>query len=560
MALHPVVERRIWDRCVDVFSSRIFVLAAGLCLVALAVFWTSRPIEDLDIWWHLKTGQWICQHHAVPRTDIFSYVLAGKPWVTFEWLSQVFLYKAWSWGGPMGLFILRQSLAAALFAILFVLGGSAGLPTMAILLLGLPLASTGIMERPQMFDYLFALSCRALMPRFLSARRPWAAGAALILIHLLWSNLHGGACVVGLIIMGVYAFSYLWSGDFKTAVKAAGLGALAFLACFVNPHGYRIFTQLLGTWFDPAQHWVLEWKPLAAGTPQFDLQCAYAACLIFAGFRLKGAQRTIAIILAVGFAFVAGFRSARNVPLAFFITVPDLLAAGVLFWKEKPARAAQIFLPLALASLLICPSLIQWVYPGEISPNPITKEWASGVCDFIEREDLPGRMYNDYIIGGYLIWRLGPQRQVFVDGRSLEYGAVMMDAIARISRREGFEALDRVYHFDYLVFQQRPDDRLLYLDNDPDWACVYFDDGGLVYAHRRRAARATAAKLGYRYLRPNERFFNYLAPYAADPIKAKAALKEIDRSIADAPPWLSRNGRSTRLSLMQLISQVGRIP
>src|SRR5207249_11491916 len=44
------------------------------------------PIDDPDIWWHLRTGQWIIEHHWVPATDPFSAYGMGKPWVAYGWL------------------------------------------------------------------------------------------------------------------------------------------------------------------------------------------------------------------------------------------------------------------------------------------------------------------------------------------------------------------------------------------------------------------------------------------------------------------------------------------
>jgi hypothetical protein len=32
----------------------------------------TRLAVDTDTWWHLRTGQWIVEHCAVPHTDPFS--------------------------------------------------------------------------------------------------------------------------------------------------------------------------------------------------------------------------------------------------------------------------------------------------------------------------------------------------------------------------------------------------------------------------------------------------------------------------------------------------------
>ena len=70
------------------------VLYAAPALVCLY----SISIADPDIWWHLRTGEWIAQHHAVPHTDQFSVFGTGKPWSAYSWLFELGvlkLYQRW---------------------------------------------------------------------------------------------------------------------------------------------------------------------------------------------------------------------------------------------------------------------------------------------------------------------------------------------------------------------------------------------------------------------------------------------------------------------------------
>src|SRR3970040_255321 len=61
------------------------VTAITLCAIfAMA----ARVSVDTDTWWHLRTGQWIVEHHAVPQTDPFSYTRAGAEWKIPGWIGQ----------------------------------------------------------------------------------------------------------------------------------------------------------------------------------------------------------------------------------------------------------------------------------------------------------------------------------------------------------------------------------------------------------------------------------------------------------------------------------------
>ena len=69
--------------------------------------------DDPDYYWHLMTGKYIFEQHALPHSDIFSYTQFGKPWVLHEWLFQVALYAVYEWLGQVGV-----NLAATLLGLL----------------------------------------------------------------------------------------------------------------------------------------------------------------------------------------------------------------------------------------------------------------------------------------------------------------------------------------------------------------------------------------------------------------------------------------------------------
>ena len=81
-----------------------------LLLVALStlIVTTMRlaPAIDEDFWWHLRTGQWILSHHAVPIKDMFSARAAGQPWIDYSWLFDVLtakIFEAWGYRGILGM-------------------------------------------------------------------------------------------------------------------------------------------------------------------------------------------------------------------------------------------------------------------------------------------------------------------------------------------------------------------------------------------------------------------------------------------------------------------------
>jgi len=60
---------------------------------------------------------------------------------------------------------------------------------------------------------------------------------------------------------------------------------------------------------------------------------------------------------------------------------------------------------------------------GEIASFGAGLSWwfPERALNFIARERLPGRIYHDYNLGGWVMWRLWPRYQVYIDGRAQPY-------------------------------------------------------------------------------------------------------------------------------------------
>ncbi len=69
------------------------------CLFAGLTIWKFSHQIDPDFWWHLKVGEWIVQHRALMRVDVFSFTLQGYQWVDHEWLLNIFFYLTYTFGG-----------------------------------------------------------------------------------------------------------------------------------------------------------------------------------------------------------------------------------------------------------------------------------------------------------------------------------------------------------------------------------------------------------------------------------------------------------------------------
>src|ERR1700731_2619382 len=98
---------------------QLLALVLLLTLMAAIAFASETTVRDPDIWWHLKTGDWIVQNHAVPYTGIFSRTAGNRPWVAYSWGYEVLLSRANAWFGLVGFAMFGILLTVAVAFVLF---------------------------------------------------------------------------------------------------------------------------------------------------------------------------------------------------------------------------------------------------------------------------------------------------------------------------------------------------------------------------------------------------------------------------------------------------------
>src|SRR5947208_7038274 len=93
--------------------SPVVAIALLSVVFVLPVLVSLRPVDDWDIWWHLRTGQWITEHHQVTTTDPFSTYGADRPWVAYSWLFEVLIWRLYEWLGLVGIIVYRVLMTLA---------------------------------------------------------------------------------------------------------------------------------------------------------------------------------------------------------------------------------------------------------------------------------------------------------------------------------------------------------------------------------------------------------------------------------------------------------------
>lgn len=420
-------------------------LALLLFTAAVVALYLLRPLADPDFFWHLKTGQWILQNQGLPGVDPFSLSppaadnLRASFILTSYWLSQLLYALLYALGGWWGIVLLRLVLVGAIAGI-YASRADLRQPVKVCLLLlvSVQLLEVYPLDRPQMFSFVFFAGLLVLLDRYRHQAEgedhigSFAAGVAALM--LIWSNLHGGFLVgqVTLVLfLGMEGLRFLHPALSPLSRKRyGGLGLLilaGLAASFVNPNGLNSFKLLLtinetNNFLYTTNVEYYSSLRILREYQSYTVLLNWLMIGLVAGRALTTIKRPDItwLTLLAGTAYM-GCQHVRYLP--FF-----LLAA--LLYLGQGREEGKIALPLKTLFVVTTLFLALWFVRdegrnlsafirGEWGPD---RDFPARAADFTLEKKLRGPIYNTSSWGGYLIWRLGPERKIYCDGRLLDTG------------------------------------------------------------------------------------------------------------------------------------------
>jgi hypothetical protein len=450
------------------FAVKLLPSLADIAFLMPVVFLFARMdgldslLFDCDTGWHIRTGQWILAHHAVPYQDLFSYSKPNSAWFAWEWLSDVILAALHNAGGLAAVSLFAVLLIAVTFALVFQLARRKSNAVIAIGVTVLAMAASSIhwLARPHLFTLLFAVIFMYVLDRVRDGHTriggiPWLA--VLPVLTVLWTNLHGG------FLVGVVTIAIFGAGELLAVVlaaqpegRAAGLvragkyflSALACLAAsLINPYTYHLHVHVWQYLRDPFQSdHIMEFLSLSFHSPvAIFFEVMLAGGVLAAAWYSRRGSYTEALLLVLW--AHASLRASRHIPIFMIIAAPMVAAAGDAALRGLPAAPMAAWLQrvavrlnrlvrdtcqtdaiarwhlVSLAGVALLAAIL-W------APNPPKKfraefdptRFPSGAVSVLGRYPA-ARIFTFDQWGDYLIYRLYPRSKVFVDGRSDFYGA-----------------------------------------------------------------------------------------------------------------------------------------
>lgn len=462
---------------------RVCYTVLGLHLFLVLI----RPVNDPDIWWHLRTGQHIFQTFSVPRTDIYSFTVFGKQWVAHEWLSEATMYGIYHLWGWIGLIAISSLITAAIF---FYVAGQCKAPPQIVLLVTVASQAATLVvlrdPRPRLATLLFSAVFFVMLRAYVrdDGKRLWV----LPVLTIAWVNLHAGY-PLGLALILLAGMSIVLDGNRRRLLHLALVFALCLVAITMNPHGVRMFAYPFQTQYSPVQMAVItEWN-----APNFrendTLPFLFLILGIVGVLGLSKKKISWFDLLSLIFACFLSLRSKRHVSFLSLVSIP-VLAEHSWNWISSTPYGQRItaggvtrerLLPALLVLTVVAvhlPAVFQTIRsPVNLSEKPVA------AARSLEEQNLKNNVFSKYEWNDYLIWTV-PSRKVFIDGRADLYGdEFLMEFILLYTEGSNWEAIFERFGVNTAIVE--PSSRLPSLiKQNPAWSEVYNDGQAMIFVRK----------------------------------------------------------------------------
>lgn len=443
----------------------------------------ARFLRDSDTGWHIRVGESILDGSSLPRSDPYSFTMAGKPWFAWEWGSDVLMGLAHRLDGLTGVVWLYAAVVACSVWLWFQLHWAVGGNFFLACAMASPMLTTlqlHLLARPHVLSWAYCVAAILVFERACARRATlafrWWHGLVAAIAGMAWANTHASFFLLPALALiyaaGRVANRLLWNADIHRGPWFVAVAGCAAAGTLLNPYGYHLHVHVarylanrdllsrIGEYLSFNFH--------GDGTGQILLMVLVSLVGAAASFR---ARRTEHFLLAMVFGALA-LRSARVLPVLALIGLPLAnggLTAVLRGGEVQPAlrRGLDAFLEYAdrirridaaCGGWVVGPLALFLTYVLLHAPAIAAKsgfpanEFPVKAAAEVEKLPANARLLAPDKYGGYLIYRFAGQRKVFFDGRSDFYGVEFMKEYIRlIEARPGWKAQVEKFGFTHAL-------------------------------------------------------------------------------------------------------------
>lgn len=488
-------------------------------IVFLLIFYAillAEPINlvTADLGRHLKNGELFLKTLSIPQGNLYSYTHPEFPFINHHWAAGVIFFIIERLAGFTGLSLFFIGLGLITFFLFFHVAWKYSRLEIALIMavVATPVIGSRLEIRPEVFSYLFSGLFFWILWNYTRGTLSPRALYLLPLIEALWVNLHI-YFILGMVMVAVFLgeailYSFLKIKGYQKR-SSHHLGTVLFLcilATFFNPvgikgallpffifrdYGYRLFENQ-SVWFIER---IVSYPPALYFKFLFGVMVASWGFISFQAMKKKSLFPFSNFILTVAFSLLA-WLALRNFALFGYFALPII---AINFRNVLPKRpdweegywALTIILMMLFTSLFLTDERY-WQRRENIGIG-LSKEVLKA-AEFFKQNKIRGPIFNNYDIGGYLIYYLYPQERVFVDNRPEAYPSSFFEDIyiPMQERKEIWKAVDNQYRFNALFFYRHDltpwaQNFLIQRVSDPLWAPVYVDQWTIIFLKRDRA-------------------------------------------------------------------------
>lgn len=469
-------------------------------------------LSTADLGRHIKNGQELLSgNFDLLFRNYYSYTYPDFPFVNHHWLGGVVFYLVSLLGGITGihlLFILINLITFSIFFRIALKESNIYISSLLALLL-VPVIAYRDEVRPEAFSYLFAGIYYFGLKAYTSGKISGKRLIWLLPVQLIWVNTHI-YFFIGLYIIGVFWLTELSSllinrhkKDLSVLKTLTLLGFGCVLVSLANPFFYngliypfKIFANYGYRVLENQSVFFLERVISVPVIIYFKV--ALILLLLswlykfFRFFKFKEKISRVDLLFSLTFSVLAliQIRNFELFGLFSLVAISGNLSSFRLDYSKYliiPALGVMLVFMLVLS-------------PGYWEGHRYGLGAAQGIekaGEFFLKEKIKGPVFNNYDIGGYLIYYLYPEEKVFVDNRPEGYPAefftetyVPMQEDNAVWKKE-----DGKYKFNAIFFYRQDltpwaQTFLVSRIKDPDWAPVFVDNYNIIFLKRNEVNSA----------------------------------------------------------------------
>ncbi|MGB0887854.1 MAG: hypothetical protein ACPGSL_07010 [Vicingaceae bacterium] len=512
---------------------------AWIAVVIIAIVSCIKLIHEPDIWWQIRTGQWIIENGEIPKVDVFSFTFLNEPWINVKWFAEVLMASVNNWFGSEWLVLLQIFCIGLILWFCYKLSNAIllkyeetinNIPKLGIMLSSLLLVFTinnRMNSRPEMFSHLLVIIFLYYLFNYSKSKSSWLF--IIIPLQILWTNTHE-AYGMGVVLILIFLFAH-WVEHFllqqEKPWRFTLVGLLAIISSAINPNGvqmivhpFNIFGQLSENKFTSE---LLGFKnPDFWHYQSFILIIVFVLCGLFLlkmgkqkHLSLKAIIKTfgLAYILIVLAFFYLSLTAFRNIP--FFMIVCTPLLANFIDAKitsvNKKHYYAVITICLLLYTFMASNQMYKKLLPKEEFGIGVNSESTPiGAAKFLKENKIGGKGFVDYLTSAYFLYELQPNYKSYIDLRDLDvfnadfFKNVFMVYQAPESKLGNgkilwnyLKELDEINYVVLLNSSTFTNLNKYLIHKDSDFELIYADNLNSIYLKRNEQNKLVISKYGF---------------------------------------------------------------